>query len=168
MFVPVQCDANRLEQILRRLDKFNKAYRDEDNILDQIYESKYVRIISIMTLILYNILRKFILTQQITKAHFYEFLINMCCNSLNMHFLQSLLKFKIYIINILALHTVCFEYCLYPCMSYQSSPRRHFRIIGSHLIASHCTQINVSKISTLHTQKILFRAPQHPVSENIY
>ena len=87
MFVPVMCDAIGLEQIKRRLDNFNKASRAEDNILDQIYASKYVRIIFIMTLILYNIIRKFILTQQITKAQFNEFLINMCCNSLDMHFL---------------------------------------------------------------------------------
>ena len=36
-------------------DSFNKASGDEDNILDQIYKSKYVRIIIMMILILYNI-----------------------------------------------------------------------------------------------------------------
>ena len=29
-------------------DSFNKTYRDEDNILDQTYDSKYVRIIIVM------------------------------------------------------------------------------------------------------------------------
>ena len=46
------------------LDSFNKTYRDEDNILDQIYKSKYVRIITMMILILYNIIRKSILRLQ--------------------------------------------------------------------------------------------------------
>ena len=31
------------------LDSFNMSYKDEDNILEQIYKSKYVRII-IMTI----------------------------------------------------------------------------------------------------------------------
>ena len=43
---------------------FNKTYRDEDSILDQIFKIKYVRIIIMMILILYNIIRKFILTLQ--------------------------------------------------------------------------------------------------------
>ena len=45
-------------------DSFNKTSRDEDNILEQIYKSKYVCIINMMILILYNILRKSILTLQ--------------------------------------------------------------------------------------------------------
>ena len=32
-------------------DSFNKAFRDEDNILDQMYEHKYVRIFIMMILI---------------------------------------------------------------------------------------------------------------------
>ena len=43
---------------------FNKKYRDEDSILDQIYKKKYVRIIIMMILILYNIIRKCIQTLQ--------------------------------------------------------------------------------------------------------
>ena len=43
---------------------FNKTSRDEDNILYQIYKSKYVRIIIMMILILYNIIRKCLLTLQ--------------------------------------------------------------------------------------------------------
>ena len=39
---------------------FNKTYRNEDNILDQIYEGKYVRIIIV------------------NKTQFYEFLVVMC------------------------------------------------------------------------------------------
>ena len=34
------------------LDRFNKAYRDEDNNLDLIYKSKYVQIIYMVILIL--------------------------------------------------------------------------------------------------------------------
>ena len=45
-------------------DSFNKTSRDEDNILDQIYESKYVWSIIMMISILYNIVRKCILTLQ--------------------------------------------------------------------------------------------------------
>ena len=37
------------------LESFNKASRDKENILDQIYKSKYVRNIVTMILILYNI-----------------------------------------------------------------------------------------------------------------
>ena len=44
------------------LDNFNKSSRDEDNSLDQIYKGKYVRIIFIVILIFYNIIRKCILT----------------------------------------------------------------------------------------------------------
>ena len=46
------------------LDSLNKAFRDEDNILYQMYKSKYVRIIIMMILILYDIMRKCLLTQQ--------------------------------------------------------------------------------------------------------
>ena len=35
-------------------DSFNKTPRDEENILDQIYKSKYVRIIIMMIFILYT------------------------------------------------------------------------------------------------------------------
>ena len=44
------------------LDSFNKAYRDEENILGQIYKSNCVRIILMMILFLYNIIRKCLLT----------------------------------------------------------------------------------------------------------
>ena len=37
------------------LDSFNNASRDKENILDQIYKSKYVRNIITMILILYNV-----------------------------------------------------------------------------------------------------------------
>ena len=40
------------------LNSFNKASRDEDNILDQVYESKYVRICIMMILIFFKIIRK--------------------------------------------------------------------------------------------------------------
>ena len=46
------------------LDNFNNASREEDNILDKVYKSIYVRIFIMMILILYNIIRKCILTQQ--------------------------------------------------------------------------------------------------------
>ena len=38
------------------LNSFIKAYRDEHNILDQVYESKYVRIYIMMILIFYDII----------------------------------------------------------------------------------------------------------------
>ena len=46
------------------LGSFNKTFRYENNILDQICKRKYVQIIFAMILILYNIIRKCILTQQ--------------------------------------------------------------------------------------------------------
>ena len=45
------------------LVSFNKASRKEDNILDQIYKKK-ANMYSMMILILYNIIRKCILTKQ--------------------------------------------------------------------------------------------------------
>ena len=39
-------------------DSFNKASRDKDNNLDQIYISKYIRFFIMMFLIPYNITRK--------------------------------------------------------------------------------------------------------------
>ena len=42
-------------------DSFNKAYWDDNNILDQIYKSKYVQIFIVMILILSNTIRKCIL-----------------------------------------------------------------------------------------------------------
>ena len=45
------------------LDSFNKVGMN-DNILDQIYKSKYVRIIFMTILILYNIIRKYLVTKQ--------------------------------------------------------------------------------------------------------
>ena len=44
------------------LDSFKKTCLDEDNILYQIYKSKYFRIIIMMILILNNIIRKYMLT----------------------------------------------------------------------------------------------------------
>ena len=45
-------------------ESFYKTSWDKDNILDQIYESKYVRIIIMMILILCNIIRKCIIALQ--------------------------------------------------------------------------------------------------------
>ena len=58
-------------------DSFNKTSPDEDNISKQIYEGKYVRIIILMILILYNIIRKCIHYSS-TKTKFYEFLVVIC------------------------------------------------------------------------------------------
>ena len=57
------------------LDIFNKISRNEDNFLDQIYVSKYVRINIIKVLILYNIIRKCILKLQLSmlKPNFMSF-----------------------------------------------------------------------------------------------
>ena len=76
-------------------DSFNKAFRDEDNNLDQIFKSKYVLI---MILILDNIIRKCILTQQLHKN---PILWVPCCYVLYFFkyaFSSSLLKFKIFIL----------------------------------------------------------------------
>ena len=40
------------------LDSFNKASRDEDNILDQQFKSRNDQIFIMMILIIYNIIRK--------------------------------------------------------------------------------------------------------------
>ena len=45
-------------------DILNRAYLDEFNILDEMYKSKYARIIFTMILVLYNIIQKYLLTQQ--------------------------------------------------------------------------------------------------------
>ena len=76
------------------LDSFNKASRDEDNTLDQEYKSKYVRIFIMMILILFNIIRKCVLTQQYHLNPIFELLVVMGCISFNMVFPQSLLKLK--------------------------------------------------------------------------
>ena len=55
-------------------DSFNKASRDEDNIVDQIYKSKYIRIIIIMISILYNIIKKMhTITTVAIKPNFFSF-----------------------------------------------------------------------------------------------
>ena len=77
----------------------NKTSRDEDNLLYQIYKSKYVRNISMMILNLYNIENAY-LHYESTNTKFYEFLVVLCCISLTMNFLQSLLEFKIFILKI--------------------------------------------------------------------
>ena len=71
------------------LNSFNKVSRDEDNILDQGYKSKYVRIFIMMILILNNIIRKCILTVAL-KPNFFELLVVKDYISFNMHFPQSL------------------------------------------------------------------------------
>ena len=56
------------------LDSFNKIFCDEDNILDQIYNSKYVRIIIMMILIFYNIKKIHNKTKSSTKTQYYSLL----------------------------------------------------------------------------------------------
>ena len=46
------------------MDSFNKASRDKENILDQIYKCKYVRNIITVILMHYNIQRICLLIQQ--------------------------------------------------------------------------------------------------------
>ena len=46
-------------------NSFNKPSYDEDNMLNQMYNSKYVHIIIIMILILFNIKRKCIINLQL-------------------------------------------------------------------------------------------------------
>ena len=64
-------------------DCCTKTSQDEDNILEQIHKSKYVHIIIMLILILYNIIRKSILynTTVALKPNFYEFLVAMYCIS---------------------------------------------------------------------------------------
>ena len=45
-------------------ESFNNTSRDKYNVLEQIYNSQYVRIDIMLILILYNIIRKFLLTLQ--------------------------------------------------------------------------------------------------------
>ena len=70
------------------MSSFNKTLRDVDKFLDQTYKCDYVRIIIMIILILYNILRK------CTKTHLYELLVVKGCISFNTHFPQSLLKLR--------------------------------------------------------------------------
>ena len=62
----IQCDAIRMGTVFAEMfsDSLNKTSRGEDNLLAQIYEIKYVFIIIMMILILYNIIQKCILTLQ--------------------------------------------------------------------------------------------------------
>ena len=62
----LQCDAIEGNSFCGDVvsDSFNKKFRDDDNILDQLYKSKYVGMIIEMILILINIIRKCILTLQ--------------------------------------------------------------------------------------------------------
>ena len=67
-------------------DSFNKTSWDKDNILAQMYENKYVLIIIMMILILYNIIRIAYKHYSSTKTQFYEILVVMGCISFNIHF----------------------------------------------------------------------------------
>ena len=60
----MQSDGNSLSGDVV-LDNFNRAYLDEFNISDQIYKGKYVWIIFMMILILYNIIQKCVLTHAV-------------------------------------------------------------------------------------------------------
>ena len=81
-------------------DSFNKQSRDENNILDQIFKSTYVRIIIMTIFIPYDIIRKCLLigTCNRTKTQFNEFFVVLWCIYINVYILQSLQKFKISII----------------------------------------------------------------------
>ena len=81
-------------------DVVSDSYNEEDNILDHIFKGKYVRILCMMILILFITLYENAYYGS-TKTQFYEFLVLLCFISLIMHFLQSFLKFKIFIIKIL-------------------------------------------------------------------
>ena len=106
------------------LDSLNKTSRDEDNILDKIYKSKYVRIIIMMILInlpmvrsrenkmavfvngspiLYIINPQFFIHTNNTvalKPSFMSYLLLYAVLKKNILILQILLKFKIFIIKI--------------------------------------------------------------------
>ena len=65
---------------------FNKINKDEDTFSD-LYAIKYVRIIIMMILIPYNIIRKCAWNQ------LYDFVVVMSCMSFDKHIFPSLLKF---------------------------------------------------------------------------
>ena len=84
----MQSDGNRLCGDVVS-DSFIEIYRDKCNILYQIYKMENVRIIIIMILILYKIICTKMQHYSSPKTQTYEFLVAMCCISLNMH---SLIK----------------------------------------------------------------------------
>ena len=63
------------------LDSFNKASRGEDDILDQIYKSKYVWIIFRMILILSNYTKMPSITTAALKPNSMSSFLFMCCIS---------------------------------------------------------------------------------------
>ena len=103
------------------LGSFNKASRDEENILDQIYGSKYVWIfIMIIFSIFLTLYENSYLHKNSNKIQLYEFLVVICCISLKMNFLQFLSKFQIFIISPkkIAFYTLSLKCCLHsflPC-----------------------------------------------------
>ena len=122
-------------------DSFNKTSWDEDNILAQICEIKYVWIIIMMILILYNIIRKCILYNTVALN---PILWAPCCYGLYFckHTFSSITlniyKFHNKYTKKFAFHSFVLECCLHHCKPCWSFPRWHLRIKCSHLIASHC------------------------------
>ena len=78
----MQSDRNSLYVVL---DSFNEIFRNEDNIVDQIYKRKCGQIIIMMILMIYNII-----LNNSTKTQFYELLVVMYCIYSNKHIHQSL------------------------------------------------------------------------------
>ena len=74
-------------------DSFNKQSRDENNILDQIYESTYARIIIMMIFILYNIIKKCLLIGTTVVALKPNLMIH-CCYAL---YLYECTYFQLYV-----------------------------------------------------------------------
>ena len=100
------------------LDILNKASRDVDNIQDQIYQIRYVRIFIMVILILYKIIWNCILITTVAlKLNFIEFLVVMCGISVYMHFLLSLK---------LAPHVFGLKWCHHPYICHVKAVRDDF------------------------------------------
>ena len=85
-----QIQDNEIKLLLRWwivLNSFNNTSRDEDNILEQLYQKR------IFSDFYYNDFKFYTCS---TIAQFYEILVLECRISLNVYFLQSLLEFKIW------------------------------------------------------------------------
>ena len=69
------------------MDSFDKKTQDEDSIffLNQIYKSKYVRLIIMMILMLNNIIRKGHTNAIVVLKYNFMSSLLLCCYSLNLH-----------------------------------------------------------------------------------
>ena len=74
------------------LDSFNKASRDEVNILNQIYKSTYLRLFTMKVLFFITFHENAYKYKSSYKTQYLEFFVLECCITLVVHFLQSILN----------------------------------------------------------------------------